>query len=541
VIPVMRRPRGRPATTQAVHLPAPIGGLNTISAGTAMPASDCVQLYNLVAAEYGLRSRLGSREWCTGLTGAGDNQVRTIVPFTGSAKNGSKDKLFAVTSTGIWDVSSSTSTPTQVLTFATQSGDAGQGISHVVVTAGGHFLLYCDEENGLHVYTESTNTWAAVTMGIGAGQISGVDPAKLVFVNVFKSNVWFVERDSARAWYLDAGAIYGTAHRFDLATKFRAGGTLLGLWNWTLDGGAGIDDSLVAISGGGDVVIYQGTDPSSASAFGLKGVWYAPGGVPYGRRIASDIGGDVLILTRVGALPLSRLVAGGSDDRSQYATAKIGPLFNQLMMTRATLRGWSVRMHPEDNALILTVPEADGQPTTQLAMAMSNRSWSRYRDLPILSSEVWGGKLYFGTVDGRVCINDGYVDGITLADPNTYTPVQYAMLGAFQNLGNGRMKRVQMIRPTILSESFSPSYQARAKYRFDLTELAPVSVGTNGRGSWDTAVFDTDVWAGEYQATQAASGASGMGVDVAIALRGTATSRTVVVGFDVMFDQGGML
>jgi hypothetical protein len=541
VIPVMRRPRGRPATTQAVHVPAPIGGLNTISAGTAIPASDCVQLYNLVAAEYGLRSRLGSREWCTGLTGAGDNQVRTIVPFTGSAKNGSKDKLFAVTSTGIWDVSSSTSTPTQVLTFATQSGDAGQGISHVVVTLAGHFLLYCDEENGLHVYTESTNTWAAVTFGTGAGQISGVDPAKLVFVNVFKSNVWFVEKDSARAWYLDAGAIYGTAHRFDLATKFRAGGTLLGLWNWTLDGGAGIDDSLVAISGGGDVVIYQGTDPSTASAFGLKGVWYAPGGVPYGRRIASDIGGDVLILTRVGALPLSRLVAGGSDDRSQYATAKIGPLFNQLMMTRTTLRGWSVRMHPEDNALIITVPEADGQPTNQLAMAMSNRSWSRYRDLPILSSEVWGGKLYFGTVDGRVCINDGYVDGITLADPNTYTPVQYAMLGAYQNLGNGRMKRVQMIRPTILSESFSPSYQARAKYRFDLTELAPVSVGTNGRGSWDTAVFDSDVWAGEYQATQAANGASGMGVDVAIALRGAATSRTVVVGFDVMFDQGGML
>ena len=48
------------------------------------------------------------------------------------------------------------------MTFNIQvQGHAGRGIHHAFVTPGGHFLVYCDEENGLCVYTEATDTWAA--------------------------------------------------------------------------------------------------------------------------------------------------------------------------------------------------------------------------------------------------------------------------------------------------------------------------------------------------------------------------------------------
>ncbi len=537
---IAARKRVAPPTAQTVTVPAPMGGLNTVSSGAAMPPGDCVLLYNLVAAENGLRSRLGSREWCTGLTGASDNQVRSILPFTGSTKSGNRNKLFATTSTGIWDVTASDTTPALLLSFASSAGDAGYGVAHVVVTSAGHFLLYCDEVNGLHIYTESTTTWAAVALGAGATQIAGVTPSTLCFVTVFKNRVWFAEKDSARGWYLAAGAIYGTATQFEFGTKFRAGGGLVGLYNWTIDGGSGSDDSLVAVSGGGDIAVSQGSDPATASPFGLRGVWFA-GGVPEGRKIATNFGGDMLLLTRTGVVPMSKLVVGATLETSQYPTAKIANLLNAAMLSKASLKGWSLTLHPEDNSLLITVPTADGSATTQLAMALANKSWSRYRDLPIYSCEAWGGKLYYGTVDGKVGINDGYIDGVTLADPTAYTAVQWSGLTAFTNLGNGRQKQIGMIRPTFQSEGGEPPFSVQARYRYDLTELATVSDGLIGADEWDGALWDDGVWGGEYASTQAVRGATGMGAEMAIAFRGSSTARTVLVSFDVSFEQGGFL
>lgn len=589
------RRQGLPATTQTVHVPAPMGGINAIQAAGMMGPGDCIHAYNVIASEYGLRTRLGSREWLTGLTGASDNLIRSVLSFKGSAKSGASDRIFVTTSRGIYNastsykkwvastayvigdivinddgkvytcdtdgVSASSGGPTgtstniadgttqwdytttiKVLAFSTTTGNAGYGVAHAVVTSAGHFLMYADEVNGLHVYTESTTTWAAVAMGGGGTEISGVDPADLVFVTVFKGRVWAIKDDTGDLYYSAAGSIYGAYTRFSLGQKLRSGGHLVGAWSWTYDGGAGMDDSLVVVSSGGSVLIYQGTDPASSTSFSLRGVWDA-GGLPTGRKIATTFGGDLLLLTRMGILPLSKLVLGGNaGEGTQYSTFKIGPLFNQLMLSRTALQGWSMVLHPEDNALVVTVPEATATATTQLAMSLANKSWSRFRDLPIYSAETHNGKFYFGTTDGRVLINDGYVDGVLLSNPNTWTAIQYAVLGAFQNLGNGNQKQVMTIRANILSESGTPSFEVAAKYNYDFTELDPVTTqASTGGPVWDSAVWDTSVWGGDYSATQALRGTAGMGQAVAIAIRGAATSRTVVVGCDVSFRQGGPL
>lgn len=536
---MMRRGR-RPAqpTLQSAHWPAPMGGLNAISAGSAMPISDCLRLYNMVPSEYGLRSRLGSREWVTGLTGAADNYVRTLLPFTGSAKNGANDKLFAVTSSGIWNATSSTTSPSLSLAFGTTTGDAGYGYSSVMVTAAGHFLLYCDEVNGYHVYTENSGSWAKVTMGGGGTQVSGVDPANFVHVHVHKNRVWFTERDTGNAWYLAAGAVYGAAASLNMGRQFKAGGPLVGLYGWTYDGGAGIDDSLIGISNGGDVVIWQGTDP--ASDFALRGTWQV-GPPPAGRDLTASVGGDVWLLTRFGLLPISQLVVGNTFERSQLPTAKVANLFNTSMLSNASKKGWAMRLHPEDNTLLVMVPTGDGLATEQFAYSLTAKAWSQYRDLAIYSSAILGGKLYYGTVDGKVGINDGYIDGITLADPNSYTAVQWALLTSFQNLGNARQKQVQMLRPTFITEGAAPSYNIQAHYRYDFTELDTVTEGATSGDVWDAALWDDAIWAGSYQATQGVTGTSGLGVDVALAVRGTAITRTVLVGTDVFYTQGGYL
>jgi hypothetical protein len=501
-----------------------------------MPALDCVSAVNLISAENGLRGRFGYREWCTGLTGTTTDEVRSVLPFSGSTP--ASGKLFVTTESSIWDVSASSTTPPDVYTFATPTGLSGHGNSAVFVTAAGHFLLYCDEANGLHVYSESGASWTAVTQGTGPTQIDGFNPARAAFVAVFKNRVWLVERDTADAWYLPVGQIYGTATRFPFGTVFREGGALVGLWNWTYDGGAGLDDSLVAISSGGDVAVYQGTDPASASAFGLRGVWQI-GTPPSGRRIASTYGGELLLLSRQGLIPLSRLVVGAIGS-AEYATAKIANLINRIMLEKASLRDWGIVLHPEDNALLLLVPKGTGSTTLQLAQSSASRGWFSYTALPILSANAWEGRLYFGTDDGRVCVNTGYLDAVPLADPSAYDPVEWSVLGAFSNLGSPRQKRVSSIRPLLLSDGVTPSYVAAARFDYNQAEIDAVELVLTGDGAlWDTAVWDEDVWGGAAAPAYASSGASGMGVNVAVAIRGTSIARTVLVGVDVAYTQGG--
>ncbi len=529
-----------PPSMETNTIPAPIGGLNTVAPGANLPPTDAFVLWNMIAAEYGLRTRLGSREWCIGLTGAGDDYVRSVLPFTGSAANGAQNKVFATTSSGIWDVTSSSASPSSVLSFGITSGRAGHGVCTVHVTSGGHFLVYCDEVNGMHVYSETSGLWAAVAMGSGGTQIAAVDPANLVFCFVFKGRLWFVEANTQNLWYLATGAVFGTAVKFALGLRTKAGGPLIGGWSWTYDGGAGLDDRLVVVSKGGDVMVYAGTDPSSASTFSMVGAWNV-GDMPEGRELATDYGGDLLLMTRMGILPMSLLISGKADPESLYATYKVSSLFNAAMLSKGTVAGWTMRLHPEENALMVTVPEADGVATSQLMMALPTKGWSRSRDLPVYSNAVFGGKMYFGTIDGRVCINDGYVDGRPLSDPTTFTPVQYSGVGAFFSLQNGRQKQVQFIRPRFLGQSTSPSFEVAARYDFDISELDPVTLGAGGGSTWDSATWDSGVWGGDYSPSSEVRGAFGMGVNVAMAWRGAAVDRTILVGFEVGYTQGGFL
>jgi hypothetical protein len=519
---------------QTARIPAPMG-LNTVAGGSSMGDADALLLYNLIPGAYGLQIRSGYRQWCTNLSGAADNTVRSMLPFTGGSSNGSTNKLFAVTSTGIWDCSSSSSSPTQVLTFASSANNAGRGVATVVVTAAGHFMLYADEENGLFQYTESTNTWAVST-------VSGINPSNVVSVMMWKHRVFLTEKDSTSAWYLDAGAVTGTATEFDFAQRFKAGGTLVGLWSWTYDGGAGLDDSLVAISQGGDVAIYQGSDPSDATDFGLRGIWQL-GAVPAGRRIATDTGGDLLLISTMGALPASKLVVGGASFSSQYATAKIANEFTRLMSLYRGTQGWGLYQHPGDGALLVTVPEYGAQSaTTQLAMSYASGGWSKYRDLPVVSGCVWEGDFYIGTADGMVCRAIDYVDNVDISDPESYDSIDWSLLTRYHNLGNANQKRVELIRPVVLSGQLTPSVSSVARYDYDLREASEASgSGSGGSGAWDSGVWDSSLWGADYIASNLFSGAQGMGRDVAIAMRGNALSKTTLVGIDVFYNQGGPL
>lgn len=533
-----------PDRRQYASLAAPIGGINTVSPGAEMPLTDCIYAYNLLGGEFGLRSRLGSREWVTGIaSGGAPEQVRSLLAFHGSLSDRSADRLFACSGTGIWDVTSSTTTPSQVVVFPATGASSGWGSSVCFVTTAGHFLVYCDELNGMYVYTESTNTWAKIAQGSGAGEISVGDPTKFVHVCAWKNRLWFVERDTSKGWYLGLNALYGAAAAFTFGARFAKGGELRGLFSWTKDAGAGIDDMLVAISGGGDIVIYAGTDPSAPSTFALVGVWYVPG-VPLGRRLATDYGGDLLILSSVGIVELSKLTGGAEElDRQQYSTFKVSNLFNQLMAASSSLKGWGMVLHPSDAALLVLSPVAPSQPTEPLVMSLSTKGWSRYRDIPVgVCAAALGQTLYYGTEDGRVGINDGTIDGVTLADPTSYTPIGFSFLTAFHSAKSPKRKRIHEISVSVLSQGGSIPVTAEARYGYDFVEPAPPPATTGGAaGAWSSGLWGSAVWGGAYAPQRLVFGAAGWGAQMAIAVRGLATTRTTITDLGLSYSEGGML
>lgn len=521
-----------------------MGGINRADAASAMSIADCLMLKNMNGSQYGLRVRPGHRDWCTGL-GTPAEEVRSLLSFAGSTDDQLADRLFACTTSGIWDVTASSATPSQVYTFPSADATSGRGTGTGFVTIAGHFYCYCDEKNGYCLYTESTDTWSLVAAGDGTGgTISGADPRKFAFVVAWKSRLLFVERDTANMWYLPVGQITGTVTQFDWGNKFKYGGSLVGLWNWTLDGGAGVDDLLVAASRGGDVAIYQGTDPSDSDAFAQKGMWFV-GGIPAGRRIATDFGGDVLLLSSLGIVPLSKLLAGGElASPDAYATRKLGPLFSDTMKIRKDMAGWEVRIHPEEGALIVATPQYSGQPEQQFVMSLSSKGWAQWTDLPMVCAQSWKGKLYFGTADGRVCINDGYYDNVGIGGSTTAAyDVEWSGLSAFQMGGNVKQKTIQQIRTLLRVNGANPRCIEEARYDFDESEISTaLPAATGGSGAlWDVDLWDTGLWSGGLQPIAHVRGAVGLGSHMAIAWKGSSHADVILIGFDVAWTAGGML
>jgi hypothetical protein len=537
----MAQPRrgGQPSqqSAQTYRVRVPIGGLNTVASALDMPDTDCPLVVNLLAAENGLRTRLGYREWSKGLLGDSTNEVRSLLPFTGSQESSSR--VFGVLDNGIYDVSAGGTSSPRVATFRVTNGNSGFGMSTVMVTAGGHFLVYCDELNGTWLYSENGGTWTRVVMGTGPQQISGVDPDNLVFPFVFKNRLWFVERDSANAWYLPLNQIYGVAQKFPLGALFRAGGHLIGLWSWTYDGGAGLDDSLVAVSSGGDVLVYQGTDPSQAATFGLKGVW-SIGPPPAGRRIGNSTGGELLLLSRLGLVPMSKLVLGAITS-AEFATAKVSNYLNDIMREKAVYPGWAVIQQPEDATLLVLIPRGYSSTDTQLAQALASplRPWFPYTGVPMLSAANWEAHLYFGTADGRVCVHTGTADNVLLTG-TTLVPISWSFVSDFSDLGTPTQKQVQLIRPLVVSDMRIPAIGVAARYDYDKTVALPSVTTYSTTGTWGYARWGVDKWGGAVPFSRAGVGV-GMGVNAAVAVSGRSTGKVLVLGVDVTFTTGGFL
>lgn len=508
----------------------PMGGINAVDPLAALDPRFCVTSINIIPDGRGGRVRSGYQEWAETPNAT---EVRTLVPH--NALDPINSKLFSIDSIGITDVTDGGVVAIGELSFPDPTGMAGYGVwESFTGDSGTHYSFYADEVNGLYRYADA-GTWAAVT------DITGVDEEDLVFVRQYKSRLWFVERGTANAWYLDAGAISGTATKYNFGNKFQRGGTLVGLWNWTVDGGEGINDYLVAVSTGGDVIVMQFNDPSDASTFQQISQYYV-GPVPAGRRLAASSGGELFLLSQLGVFPMSQLVSGRPvQEQGSLLSRAITPLVTQDMDLYRGLPGWELKLCSAEQVFLLSTPKIEGYPFKQYALSTKTQGWTIFKDLPYMNGEEFQGTFYLAGTSGLVSRFLGGRDNVPMATAGG-SDIQFGLISAFSDVGEpGLYHRVQFIRP-VFRASVNPSYSAEARYDYNITDPSGILAPVQGVGSvWDLALWDGALWGGGGVTTAKVIGGSGLGRAVAVALVGQTSGETQLLRIDVILDTGGML
>lgn len=533
------RPQGR--TAEVSRFPVPYAGIDARKALANEEVTHALYSYNLVPSQSGLRSRKGYREWCVGVPAP----INTIIPFDSIEQGGISDRLFAATPEGIYEVTED-ATPTLKVAFNNQTVGAGYGVyTHYTGQAEQDVLLYADERNGLFMYDPSGNTWAQAT------GITGPVIENIRFVTIHKGRLWFTERDSNSAWYLDLDAVQGAATEFFFGSKFRYGGNVAGMFSWTADGGAGVDEYFVAVSRAGDVIVYQGSDPDTADDWGLVGTYYI-GEVPAGGSFGTVHGGDLYLLSIYGLASLGSLLQGVDSANiinaadSTAPSAKVTPILQTAMQGTYTEFGWSVRRLPSFGLLLVSAPTLGSSVPLQLAYNYSVSGWGVWRGVPLIGYDSWKGGVYIGTADGRVCAMDVSVDNQLLSPAQRSVngrDIDISLQTAFTSFGEaGRYKKVIQIRVDAISTQ-EPFLQSSARFDYLQAEsLLQGAAPSTGTSFWDSGLWDFSVWnADTAKGFDSLRGSWGIGRYVGINLIGSCRSETTIVGWDVIHQSGGPL
>ena len=527
----------------------PMGGLDSISPLALMPPSNAVEMDNFIAGDSGLSLREGWYDYATGLGGP----VQAIFSYDSAPLNATvsplaTSELFASTEAGIFLIEGGGDLSAEAPDIALSNQPGAGHLNTVQFSAGGgQFLVACSETDGGFVYDGTAWLKMSSTGGPGPGYVTTADPTKFVQVVAWKHRLGFVERGSTVAWFLPIDSVGGDAEQFDFGGVLSNGGALLAMVNWTMDAGAGIDDHLVIIGSAGDVAVYQGTDPTDASAFSLIGTWFV-GQLPTGRRSFTTAGGNVYIITTMGLIPISQIVSGGLDTFNIQAAGQM----DKLRMLQEELArkysnyfatpGWELMSVPAKSLFLLSVPSVTSGQDVQYAFNRHTNAWSRLLDIPGRTFAQRLGEVYAGTEDGRVLrILDGYSDQ-KIFDGTGAVHIRGKVTPAFSYFGSADVvKQAVMLRPVFLTGG-GLAYLARMNVDYYIAPdvLAPVEVDPSF-ARWDSAIWNKDKWSASVTSSFDWVSVEAIGYALAPTIYVSSQSRTVLAAVEFMMKAGGPL
>jgi hypothetical protein len=432
---------------------------------------DAVVLNNWFPRAGECQLRGGSANFATGMTG----EVKSLFQYN---TPGTTEKFFAVTDAGVYDI-----TAGGAVGAAAKSLTNGY-IHGVTLTnsAGSTYYWFANGVDKPVVYDGST--WTSLD-GSSSPAITGVTTTAIVYPWLFKHRIFFIEKSTMNMYYLPVDSIAGAASKFPLGNLFQKGGALKAGTSWTLDSGTGPDDLLVVITNHGELAIYKGINPASASSWEIVGVWDV--GRPLSRRCFFKFGGDVGVLVDRGFFLLSKLLQTGSVNYSAALSVKIQPTVSKKAQEIGTAtNGWEGCAYPQYDALIINIPAVG-----QYVMNTTTGAWCSFTGWDAKCFSVKDGLLYFGSSGGVV---KKAWDGLLTSDDGA--SITSACQLAWSYYGNRTMlKNLVMFRPLLAWDgAVSLNWGVGAEYAdFPLTSYYPAD-SANTPAVWGTALWGVSSW-----------------------------------------------
>ena len=462
-------------------VPAPVGGWNARDSLANMEITDAVQLENMFPTVNSVQIRGGYSSWATGL----GSQVESLFTYAGGATS----KLFAAAGTSIWDVTSSGAVGAASLTGLTNARWQHVNVS----TTGGNYVYIVNGVDSARVFDGTVWSTPAITVATSS---------TFSQVELFKNRVWFIQKNTLKAWYLPTSAISGAAASLDLSSVARRGGYLVAVATWTLDAGYGVDDNLVFVTSEGEVIVYRGTDPASAATWALTGLWQL--GAPIGTRCVYKYAGDLLILTYDGLFPLASALQSSRLDPRVALSDKIQGAMALATYNYGTTFGWDITYSSKDNALWVNVPVAAGS-QQQYVMNSITKAWCQFTGWAANCHEVFSNTPYFGG-------NGAVYKSWTADHTDNAAAIQTNTIQAFNYFGTrGTKKQFTRARPTLLTDGI-PSTFIGMNVDFDLSDTtAALTFSPGTTALWDTSLWDAAVWGAGLAVNNGWQGIAGIG------------------------------
>lgn len=510
----------KPAEAIVVSIPAPVGGWNARDGIANMDPADAVLMENWFPGTTSVQMRWGYTSYSSSISG----QVESLMIWNGP----SSSKMFSASASGnIYDSSSTGAVGAASVTSL--SNGRFQYIN--VATTAGSYLIGVNGADKAVIYDGSWHR-----DGDGAPyDVSGVNTANCINVNLHKNRIWYIQKNTLDAWYMPVSAIGGTATKFSLAGVAMVGGYLVAMATWTMDAGYGMDDMAAFITSEGEVIVYSGTDPASASTWQLVGVYRI--GSPIGYRCWLKYAGDLLLITQDGVQPMSGAMQSSRTNPRVSLSDKIQRAVSDAVTIYGGNFGWELCYFAQNNQLYLNVPIQSYFNQQQYVMNTITRNWCNFTGWQFNTFAIFNDELYAG--------GNGFVAKAWDSQQDNGTDINGTCLQAFNYFGSrGQQKEFTAIRPTFQTNG-SPDIFGNINVNYDVSDASASlqSISPPGGAFWDTAIWDTDLWNPALTATYAWQGANGVGYCGAPRIKATVSAGEFLswASTDVVFRKGAIL
>lgn len=510
-----------PQRSTTASLPAPIGGLNTRDALANMPETDAIRLENLFPETTSVDFRRGYTSFAT-FTG----DCETVIVYEGAAQ----EVFVAVDTTdnAIIDATAGGAISTPVVGGSTptvQSLTNARFDYANLENTSGKFIVCVNGADTPLQYNGST--WSASTI---SG--TGLTVTDLHTVVAYAERLFFAGANFD-VWYLAVDAITGTATRLNIGSLFALGGRLACIVPFTLDSASELDDHLAFVSTEGEIVIYAGTDPSTAADWRRKGVLRAGRPVTTGTRAWTKVASDALLTTVDGVISIAALIAAGKMNPSIAVSDKIRTSVNTDVKNHVGNFGWELELHPTGRKLLLNVPVIENSTSRQWVMNSQTGAWCKFTGWEAFCMRSTKDTLYFGGAGVLAKADTGKNDA--------GNPIAAKSKQAFSYLGRrGVQKEMKMARP-ILTIDGPVTLRISTDVDFQDTEArSVVPIGGNAGDPWETA-WDV-AWSGAPTVFRQWMGVRGVGFVAALNLNITASGVSVQwAATDFAYEYGAVL